>query len=511
MAIGAPRVGARAGRTARRAFAGDATAPDDPLAWTAAPPGCSGARMKRPALLTAALLLASGCAHRLSIPPPDAAPPAPLPELPDSSLELPVTVRLDEAAAALEREVPSRLDATGAWTMVAGDRIGIKYALTRAPIRLALQGPQLGATVTASYQAEACVRNPLAFGGPSCPKVASCGVGERPRSVELTLRSEASWSPGWKLRTRSRFELAYPDPCRITFLQYDVTPLLDGYLRPQLDRAAADLDARVARAADLRARAAEAWERLAQPIPLPGNAVLLLHPRAAHVSPLSGSGQAIDFTVGLVARPVVHLGAPPREPAPPLPPLQVERGAAAPGFHVALDGLIPYPEANRQLEAQLAGRTFDAGGHTVTLRSLSVSGAGGLAVVKAHVVTSAIEGDLYLVGRPAYDPATATISLQDLDYSLETRDALSASLEWLLRDSLRAKLREKARFAVGPRLEALRAQVEAALNRPLAPGVALSAQVRRLRPVAVQAGRDALVARVEADGEARLLVDGLRP
>ncbi|HZZ84848.1 MAG TPA: DUF4403 family protein [Anaeromyxobacteraceae bacterium] len=466
--------------------------------------------MKRAALLCS-LLLASGCAHRLSIPAPDAAPPAPLPELPDSSLELPVTVTLDEAAAALEREVPARLDGTGAWTMVASDRIGIKYALQRAPIRLALDGARLGAAVTASYQAEACVRNPLAFGGPGCSKVASCGIGERPRSVELALRSEASWSPDWKLQTRSRFELAYPDPCQITFLHYDVTPLLDGFLRPQLAKAAADLDARVARAADLRARAEEAWKRLGQPIPLPGNAVLLLHPRAAHVSPLSGRGLAVDFTVGLTARPVIHLGPAPDEPTPPLPPLEVARGPASPGFHVALDGRIPYAEASRQLEAQLAGRTFDAGGHAVTLRALSVSGAGGLAVVKAHVVTSAVEGDLYLVGRPTYDPATATIALADLDYSLETRDALSAGLEWLLRDALRAKLREKGRFAVGPRLEALRAQVEAGLNRTLAPGIALSAQVKSLRPVAVQAGRDALVARVEAEGEARLLVAGLKP
>ncbi|BDG10862.1 DUF4403 family protein [Anaeromyxobacter paludicola] len=464
----------------------------------------------RSALLVPALLLASGCAHRLSIPSPGAAPPAPLPELPDSTLELPVTLELSEAAQLLEREVPARIDATRDWTMVANDRVGIKYALTRAPIQLALDGPRLAAAVTASYQAEACLKSPLSFGGQSCPRVASCGIGERPRAVRLELRSEASWSPDWRLATRSRFDVTYPDPCQVTFLHYDVTPHLDGYLRPQLAKAAADLDARVARAADLRARAEEAWKRLAQPIPLPGNAFLLLHPRAAHVSPLSGRGLSVDFTVGLTARPVVHLGAPPAEPPPALPRLEVSQGAA-PGFHVALDGRIPYAEANRQLAGQLSGKSFDAGGHTVTVRDLSVSGAGGLAVVKAHVASGPIEGDLYLVGRPVYDPATATISLADLDYSLETRDALSAGLEWLLRGTLLEKLREKGRFAVGPRLEALRSQVETGLNRTLAPGISLSAQVRSLRPVAVQAAEDALVARVEAEGQAKLLVAGLRP
>jgi hypothetical protein len=96
----------------------------------------------------------------------------------------------------------------------------------------------------------------------------------------------------------------------------------------------------------------------------------------------------------------------------------------------------------------------------------------------------------------------------DLDYSLDpARRGLFARItERLVHDSIRARLRESARFSVGPRIAEARAEITRALNRELAPGVAMTGRADAIEPQSVTALVAGLSVRIVATGVAEVLI-----
>ncbi len=77
---------------------------------------------------------------------------------------------------------------------------------------------------------------------------------------------------------------------------------------------------------------------------------------------------------------------------------------------------------------------------------------------------------------------------------------------WLRSDELRATIREKARVPIDPALAKGRELLLSGLNRKLGDAVTLSATVDSVAVKGLFVTRDALVARAEATGQARVAV-----
>ncbi len=457
------------------------------------------------------MLAGAACVHRLEIPTPELSGVA-LPEQPASHIDVPVSVDLSSVPAAAEAQVPPGINAMGAWTMVADDRIGIKYRVSRSPFSIRLSSDTLTASVLVEYEAEACVRTkkPPPLKGYVCPKVASCGQGEPLRQARVSMSSPVKWSPDWHLTSRTSFHVDYLNRCRVTFLQYDVTPHIDGFLRNHLGSAAKKMDERLAAASDVRAMAERAWAAISTPQQVRPGIWLTLRPSQVRVAPLNGSGLTVTTSLGLTAKPELFASAEPvAEPAPPLPPLAVEPPGR--GFSVRLAGRVPLYEATRLLREAVAGKELEAEGHRLRIDDVEVSGQDDSLLVRLAVTIPTgflkwSKGIVYLVGRPRYDVGTGIISVDELDYSVDSRSALVAIGDWLLHDVVRAKLREKARWRVGEQLAQARADLEAGLNRDLGNGVRLKGTVAEVQPLFVRVFEGAVVAQVQATGAAELSV-----
>jgi hypothetical protein len=94
--------------------------------------------------------------------------------------------------------------------------------------------------------------------------------------------------------------------------------------------------------------------------------------------------------------------------------------------------------------------------------------------------------NVHLVGRPHYDVSTQTITLEDLDFSIETKSMVIKTLSWILHDTLRTKIAERARWAIGDMLARAEAALETALNRQIAGNVRLQGGDVRLKVERVQ-------------------------
>jgi hypothetical protein len=155
---------------------------------------------------------------------------------------------------------------------------------------------------------------------------------------------------------------------------------------------------------------------------------------------------------------------------------------------------------------KLVGQSFDIEGRRITVRRARLYGAGAKLVLAATVAGDA-RGTLYFVGTPVFDPDSQVVSVPDLDFSVESREVLPEVAEWLLYDQMRDKMREAARFAVGDRIDAIRRDVDAALDRQLSRSVRSTGRVDRITPLGVYVFSNSVAAVVEAEGQAQIRIN----
>jgi hypothetical protein len=283
-----------------------------------------------------------------------------------------------------------------------------------------------------------------------------------------------------------------------------VTDRVRDLVQKLMDGAAPQIDEKIREAAQLRRHVADVWEDAQQPIQAAKGVYLVLQPESIAATKPTGKGTSISTVVTLTLRPRVVVGDAPPVAVKPLP----DGGDPSPGrgFRIALVAELPYETANEILAKKLVGRVFEVKGHTVKVRGARLYG-GGSGVVLAVKVAGDARGELYFVGTPVFDPATQVVSVPDLDYSVESRELLPNVADWLLYDDLRDQMRAAAHFEIGDRVEKIRRDVDAALNRQLGRGVRMSGGVDAIRPLGVSVFAKSLAAVVEADGHLQIHVD----
>jgi hypothetical protein len=67
-------------------------------------------------------------------------------------------------------------------------------------------------------------------------------------------------------------------------------------------------------------------------------------------------------------------------------------------------------------------------------------------------LTGSYKGKVYAIGHIKYDPASSTVSIEDLEYDLSTRNALHKTAGWLLHGIILSKIRPYLRFPLHEKL-----------------------------------------------------------
>ena len=158
-------------------------------------------------------------------------------------------------------------------------------------------------------------------------------------------------SPDWKIRSRTRVERVEPyepgerDRCGVTFISLDVTERLIDAARRMLEQNTKAIDAKVA-TVNLREKVEEWWAVVQQPVRLSDSVWLTINPVSVHVDPATGSRKILRTGIGMLAEPRIVLG--PRPIIPPVVlPKQVSASEAPEGFHILLEGVLPYDLASK--------------------------------------------------------------------------------------------------------------------------------------------------------------------
>lgn len=298
----------------------------------------------------------------------------------------------------------------------------------RGPLGLAPGDGGLLWTVPVEFWARASV-GPLRF---------SCGIGApRPR-VNVTLRTELRIDDAWNLGTvTTAGRRQWSRRCTVSFLNIDVTSMIDPYIAEAQARAAREIDAQAANF-DLPGLLTQAWALSAVPLDLDTSvdpAVRFgMHPVGLRVDALSGDETELRLRMAVVGRfwigsriPFVLAGALP-------PPLD----SPAPPFIANLELPLNRPGLQSELQAAMQGVTLEGED------SISVTG------VELQVVTGGIAVSLQLAGAPTANVWAlgsllhegGVLRIDELRWSDDTATVLrGASLEATFTRSLFAALR----------------------------------------------------------------------
>jgi hypothetical protein len=181
---------------------------------------------------------------------------------------------------------------------------------------------------------------------------------------------------------------------------------------------------------------------------------------------------------------------------------------------VPFDLELPYDEASRIATRDFARKTYKVNGRPLIVESIRLAPApNGRVLVEAAIdyrggALRNYRGVVFLEGTPRFDAATRSIVVPDLDYSLDPkrRGFFRRIVERAAHESIRARLRESARFDLTPRLNEARAEITRALTRQLAPGVQLRGRADAIEPAAVTPREKVISLHVVATGKAEVEV-----
>jgi hypothetical protein len=388
-----------------------------------------------------------------------------------------------------------------------GDDTRKHYAFeaTRGPFTAFAEGREMHLRATLAYAARGFYKPPI---GPTL----SAGCGEkdvRPRIV-LELATPLSLTPDWHLVSHARLATIRPattaqrDRCNVGILNIDVTDRVIDAARSGITGQLRKIDRKVG-TVDLTSRVNEWWAMLARPIPLTEGVWLTLQPEQLRMGRVTGEARVLTVPVSLDARPRILTGAEAPANTPGGPPPLAEDTVTV-GFRIALDGLVDYGTATRELTEALAQRKLERAGRSVVVQEVGVlPGQGGRLVLSLSFAGDA-SGRLRLIGTPKYDAQRNEVSVPDLDYVLQTGSTIVNAYEWLKSDELRAMLREKAHLSAAPALAKGRELLLSGLNRKLGDAVTLSATVDSVAVNGLFVTKDGLMLRAEATGQARVAV-----
>lgn len=443
------------------------------------------------------LTLITGCGGS-TVPPQNPAP-AIAPVVDDYSTLAVVPVRvtyvLQSLRPSLDSLFPMRDSLNAARCSAVAGLVCHQYVYQRDSLQLRSEGSRLLLNTRLAYRAQ--------LGTVGVRRLASCGYApESMRRASLSMGTTLYWRKDWRIgASNSTLSASLIDACRVTVLGVDATNTLRDLLNRQLAAFSADADTVIPRVADLKPLADSLWRSFTEPSALDSTNTLwlTLEPEAVRVTPFAGNGSSFTTSMVLYARPKVTAGEKPKVQLRPLPSLTL--GDAPPAFVVPVTIELPFVELERRARIALAEETAAS---SVKVDSIALRGFRDSVRVDL-TVSGSLRGRLSLVSRVRWDAATRELLLEDLDWSLESRGALSrvkASLGAPLISRAIRRATNNGRIPLGAQLDSVRVELMRKLNGPVAPGVVMGSSVRDVVIHDVTASATAFVVRARLTGQA---------
>ncbi|MBC3540984.1 DUF4403 family protein [Rufibacter sediminis] len=298
---------------------------------------------------------------------------------------------------------------------------------------------------------------------------------------EVTVRTESrlQLQPDYSLKSYTNGDFAWgarKPTLSLGPLKINLAPFIEPKLKAQLNPMLQQLDQELQRRVPLPTYLAQAWQQLQAPLLLSDqyNTWLSIEPQAVRLTPLELQQNQLRLQVGIDAfikvlsgqKPVPAKTAalPNYSPTRTLPPVAQ--------LNIASDVSYAYLTLLLQKELRNQRFSFEEGKHQLTVHDITLAGRGTKLLLaldvsgqtKAGFLTKKFNGKVWLQATPYYDAASQSIKVQHLEYTLQTKDQLVSTAQWLLQNRFRDQLEKQMEFPVKDQLASIREALQTGLK-----------------------------------------------
>jgi hypothetical protein len=179
-------------------------------------------------------------------------------------------------------------------------------------------------------------------------------------------------------------------------------------------------------------------------------------------------------------------------------------------FQVALMSDVPYLEATAISQKMFVGQKYDFkdGKYKIEVTEIDIYGSDDKMIIKTGLKGS-IKGTVFIKGQPIYDPIKKKIVLNNIDFDLQSKNAIFKAASWLLESKIEKMIGDQFGIPVDDLINYAKQNIETAMNSEVIKGVKLSGKIDQVLPDKVLLTPNSIVAIVMAKGKVELKVDGM--
>jgi hypothetical protein len=275
-------------------------------------------------------------------------------------------------------------------------------------------------------------------------------------TLALTFHSRLFVKNDWKVVTMTQpdgYEWISSPVVKVRFLTIPIKPIADLILSSQEKTLSDLIDKQINNVFNIKQLLLPLWSQIQDPILLSKDPRLWLRltPQAVYMTQLEGVDGVIKSSVGIRSVAETFFAEQPQcKKQDSLPAFNIP-GAIDSSFILNLYSEMSYEAASEMLRTFLSGRSFKNGRKEIIIEDVAMAGQQGYAVISLDLVGS-YHGRVYVYGRPQYDSSTSTVSIEDLDFDINTKSVAPKAAGWLLHGIIIAKVKPFLKFPLKEKL-----------------------------------------------------------
>ena len=319
-------------------------------------------------------------------------------------------------------------------------------------------------------------------------------------TLHVTLAPSVDTS--WKLRLNGSVGLEWTRSPSLNVLgqEIGIASLLVDLFNKRSGELLSRAEEEINRSARIKEYAQKEWAGLHQPIPLGSSPELWLavSPLSVSMPPFSAEDGRLTATAGIKCMLRITAEKPDPFKATPLPALAAMPPHMEPGILLNVESTLSYVSLGEYVSSMDFPEVDIPGGGRVKVKEVSFFGNGDKLVAAADIsgkgpVGGAIEGKIYIMGRPTYSREDEVIRMEDADFEERTNSALAKAAAWLARPALLKEMTERMVFPLQElREQTVRSLAELLREQKIAEDVLMEGSVSALSLESLAVGEDGL-------------------
>ncbi|WP_018629146.1 DUF4403 family protein [Niabella aurantiaca] len=438
------------------------------------------------------------------------APEYPAATIPESELNIPIQIDLAPFFAMADKKVDTLFTSPhfpDEWVQEGCDT-RYKYSFRRGPLQFSLNNTTLDISFTGYYKiigsTRACVNGKaLTPWTPAC----QCGFEEGERKVKVGFSVAIALLTNYTIKMQvTRKEPEPVDKCTVCFWGQDITPVIMDALKKELDVSKADLEKSYGRI-DLKPRFQTLWNQLNTPYNISNMGWLQINPQKVRINSIQTANNQLQISVGMAAKPVVRFEKP---AAAVVPVPHISSFSKNNGFQVYADLVMSYDSLSRILTSQIAGKEFTFTKAFIKKRFIfqecRLLGSRDNRLVMQVKFTGSNDGYFYVTGKPLYYAGSHILQVTDVDFDIQSRDALLRTADWLFSRKITGQIEKMAKYDLSTLLTTAKTNMEQQLNRQFIKGVTGAGTVKDITVAGIFPQSNWLAVRAYCSGDFLLKV-----